>query len=202
MIENLSRQIVMLPTVGESAILLAQGKLYFTGDNKDLPKNSAKNQHLYVLSDEIKEEDYVIDIHDQILKIKNDFKTGYSVRENDGEYKGTFEIPKENVLGKIIASTDKTLHVPLPMHADLAMGTDFVYDKVKGFDEYRKIIPTLSKFFIDSFIKAFNKGKVITKVEVEYEKVQTDEGFYEGYGEKYFYSYNLKIGENNTIIIH
>ena len=89
----------MLPTNEASSLLLAQGKLYYTGSNTESPKNSSKNQHLYLTSDE---------------EIKKDDWFYYPLVGTVRQYLGAednLEISRHKVF-KVIATTDKSLTLP------------------------------------------------------------------------------------------
>ena len=106
-------------------------------------------QHLYLISDdEIKEGDWAI-------------------HPSKGVYQAIRELDELSGSKKIIATTDTSLHCPLPKDADLAMGTSFIYDKREGYDEYRMLVPQIPESFIWVYIKAYNEGKPITEVAVE-----------------------------------
>lgn len=64
--------------------------------------------------------------------------------------------------------------------------------------EDNKSIKLIPKSFVKYFIKQYNKGNTIAKVNIEYEKQNTtnDEGFPDG-----LYSLGLKVNKDNTINI-
>lgn len=72
-------------------------------------------------------------------------------------------------------------------------------------------LPHLSQQFIEDYIKEYNKGNVITDVEVEYEKIINPiwESYFEfidycmknGYNEQWYSKEKLKVNPDNTINI-
>lgn len=84
--------VVMLPTEKASPILLTQGKLYYTPDNQEPPKNSAKNQHLYILSDE------------NIKENEKFFRLGYGIINK-------LIVPQTSKDKKIIVTTNESLRI-------------------------------------------------------------------------------------------
>ncbi len=91
---------------------------------------------------------------------------------------------------KIIATTDTSLTIQL---------TDNILQE-KG--DYIKCLPQPETEFIESFIKSYNEGKVITKALIEVDFIRdSDTGNPNFGGYDVPDKYELKITENNTIII-
>lgn len=177
-------KIIMLPVNKKSNIYLNKyadninkaDKLVFGGNIENeltnplelLIDRGYQAQHLYIISDdEIKEGDWVIDTKSlpqdaPTKKIDNINETHLTILGCSSRFLKDYH-------KKIIATTDNSLHLPLPKNCDLGMGVSFFYDKFEGFDEYRMLLPQPSKQFIEHFISEYNKGNIITDVMVEYE---------------------------------
>lgn len=132
------------------------------------------SKHIYIISDEeIKEEDY-------------------AYHQLDGKI---IKVTKENIDGdirrfgykKIIASTDKSLGLP----------DNYTLDQLN------LQIPQIPESFIKVYIEAYNNGKPITEVDLEYEELSDDDMLRFGLNvendEQWF---RLKTRSDNTVIIH
>ena len=124
----------------------------------------AKNQHLYITSDEeIKKDDwYYNPITDSI------HKADLILRELNPIFK------------KIIATTDTSLKIH---KFDKGVFKDLTYS-----------LPQLPQQFIQQYIEEYNKGNVITKVEVEYDFADHDLALFRD-------EITLKVNHDNTINI-
>ena len=152
-------------------------------------------QHLYITSDEeIKVDDHVIvpmlDGEFVAALVVDISKTGYAIF---GNYAKVLDLGcKVSECRKIIATTD-------------------VLSIYKANIEIGLFIPKLSKKFIEAYIKAYNKGNIITDVAVEYENTVRNR-----FGEVHIQTINdgeeyikttilissiLKINPDNTINI-
>lgn len=130
-------------------------------------------QHLYITSDEeIKEGEYGIDIRDnKIFKCDRILNNHYE--------QGILQFQKSYCL-KIIATTDISLTI-----TNYNNGT-------------WSYLPQPSQQFIQHYIEEYNKGNIITKVMVEYEKA-TYEKWLENGASPVFDT--LKVNSDNTINI-
>lgn len=168
---------VMLPS-NEKAHF---GDIILTPDTKKLLIFQHQNcteiaQHLYITSDEeIKEGDWVYN------SISNELEKW--------SYKGWIEAPDFEYLGysKIITTTDKSLQIM----------------NLSQFGNNWKDIPYSqpSKEFIEAYIKAYNKCKQITKVEVEYESMDISTMTSDTKKHPNLSIETLKINPDNTINI-
>lgn len=206
-------KVVMLPTdknVFSPIYLDAQNrwkKLTYSSRGSHVDKY----HHLYILSDEeIKEGDWYI--HSGIDGQGKSYSTiNYCVKPTriptDEQYNSLVspEFNRDTLFvdgmfakdcKKIIATTDKSLS---PF-----MGFDT--ESGKDLSDY---IPSIPQSFIDYYIAEYNKGNVITEVEVEYEKYMTD-GWIPSYNDpdnigcapNAEFDYRLKVNPDNTINIY
>jgi len=148
--------VVMLPTEKAQlgSILLVpdnkyqehlKGWLKINRDNSGMQFTKITPQHLYICStDEIKEGDW------------------YYSKAIDSIFQAiTFPLAMKDAL-KIIATTDSSLYI---------QGDKMEIKQPKGFSQfYSKQLPSVSDSFIQAFIKAYNEGKPIVDVMVEYEQ--------------------------------
>ena len=151
-------QVIMLPTLKESALLLnpTTNKLVLTKEiaSKVYPieeyiKLGFKPQHLYIISeDEIKEGDWCM-IIDKTSKLYGQFEQHKGKHQRNEQWK------------KIIATTDTSLY----------QATGKAYKMVDGFKPTYKNLPQPSQQFIEIYIEFYNKGNIITDVLVEYKRV-------------------------------
>lgn len=190
-------ELIMLPIKSEgrsniikySNTLIALQGFYSTLKNSD---ESCRPQHLYILSgDKIKTKDWFIDTvgsSRQATKLDEDY-IGYR---------------------KIIATTDSTL---MQTKCHLCYGTGFIRLDVSksckhchgsGFEmNNHSFIPQIPKSFVKHYIAEYNKGKMITEVEVEYENKVPYSTSGKEFGAKEFAIANmgLKINQDNVINI-
>lgn len=139
------------------------------------------NQHLYITSnEEIKEGDWFLwqdEGHDFPLIMQcNGFTNNTHIKVNSNNYWGYRDWNKDFIRGKIIASTDKSL---------------IWSNGNKG-----GLVPWIPKSFILAFIKAYNEGKPITEVQVEYEVMDS------GGINSELEPIRIKTRPDNSIIIH
>lgn len=153
-------------------------QLIVRNDN-DIPRGVP--HHLYFLSDEeIKKGDWYYDFHNQEVCQSNFTK-----------------LPLEfGNCKKIIVTTDRSLSEQIMYYPDGAIIGDI---------ESYKLLPQPSTSFIEHFVEEYNKGNIITEVEVEYEegKYNLDE-LRERHLKGLLHSYDyckLKINFDNTINI-
>lgn len=193
------RNIVMLPT--EKASILSKAYLanpmhlrYLSTGFKDDAFKSNDNQHIYITSDEeIKEGDWYLykrsfldgtvktqeqyDNADWLLKkCDNKEETSYTKRAQFGKNS------ENSIAGcyKIIATTDESLTI----------GEEDSWKNRKDI-LYPNKLPQIPTDFIKLYVEEYNKGNVIDKVLVEYQK-------YFKPGEVI---YELKLNSDNTINI-
>lgn len=190
-------QVVMLPTNGKALI---NNQLYLSMDSNPMKLGltsraftSGENfnkipQHLYITSDEeIKEGEYGIDIRDnKIFKCERLLSNHYEC--------GILQYQK-SYCHKIIATTDNLRLI--------------CKDEFGGIDN--QFFPQPPQQFIEDYIKEYNKGNVITEVEVEYEEIINPiwESYFEftdycmknGYNEQWYSKEKLKVNPDNTINI-
>lgn len=130
-------KVVMLPTKEKSKLWLSKGNTLTLWGNENNNDKLGANQHLYFFSDEeIKEGDWYISAMKSIIS----------------QHNGTEKLP--DGWKKIIATTDKSLKVPI----------DKAY---MNFGETESL-PHTSDSFIEKYIEEYNKGNIITEVMVEY----------------------------------
>lgn len=129
----------------------------------------AKPQHLYLISNE------------EIPK-EGDY---HFDKERNQIIQNTYDF-NINKYPKVIASTDKSLII-MKDHAH--------YNNNKIEDYKLSQIPDL---FIQAYIKAYNEGKPITEVQVEYEYHENPAFSTDGRDDGYY----LKTNPDNTVIIH
>lgn len=139
--------IILLPTNKEAARFPKETTLHFNAKGKLTYYPSAVShtliQHLYICStDEIKEEDWVINNRNEIFRAS-------------GKLFHTYE--KEH-LKKIIATTDRELLY--------YSGNDI---RGRQYDAQYQL-PSIPQAFIHSYIEAYNKGEQIKKCVVEYDE--------------------------------
>ena len=143
-------QIVLLPTNEKvNIVLLVEvNQLIYNVDVMRNGVSKTSNQHLYITSDkEIKEGDWYIDDTNTVRQSVTSDKDYWSVRQ---DYK------------KIIAATDTSLISINEQYFD-------VNKSRKSAVLEQKTLPQPSQEFIQRYIKEYNKGNVISDVEVEYE---------------------------------
>jgi hypothetical protein len=143
-------------------------------------------QHLYVISNEfIKEKEYFFDKKDNCIYRSVDEQNANSINE-------TRELYDIERYYKIIATTNDKISINLGKEKHVAP-TNSNYDQI-----YTRLCPypKPSQEFIEHFISQYNKGNVLSKVEVEY-----------GYNEERIVNnkdigdYSLVINSDNTINI-
>lgn len=131
-------------------------------------------QHLYITSDEeIKEGDWIFDNYAKINLV-------YQVRKCDLDSSHN----RCDNWEKIIATTDTLL----------------IKGENVGDNSWYNPMPTLSQSFINTFISEYNKGNVISKVNVEYEQYDFDEEWSDISGAYPTWKERVKL-TNNTINI-
>ena len=167
-------KVVMLSTNEKASLLLGTSKGGLLVKSNRGVSNSAhlKNQHLYLLSDdEIKEGDWCINLnslyeHKELCRIDSQIELERYVQKTENDCK------------KIIATTKIDL--------------DFQDYLKTGQKRTWVTLPHPSESFIKKFIEAYNGGKPITEVMVEYKHLQSTSGLNEEW---------LKINTDNTITI-
>lgn len=222
-------QVVMLPTNEASRIQLSQeGKLYLIDKEGFYGTSKPQNLYL-LSNEESKEGDWVyFDGYSYNHLTYPEYKgiyqiesgQGFSVepkthpiirikRENqiDKVLKINYNISFENCK-KIIATTDKSLgnicecdKILIQDSKECIGGAWMDYSKCPNREKCKnsKQLPQIPESFIPVYIKAYNEGKPITEVLVEYE-LQT----YVDNGSKYHYSdgrIQPKLRSDNTVII-
>lgn len=106
-----------------------------------------KYQHLYILSDEeIKEGDWTIAGDDEIWKAKRG------------------DILEEEIHGKIIATTDKSLVTKGECNC---FATTY-----EGCSECLNLLPQIPQSFIEHYVTEYNKGNIITSIHVASDSVK------------------------------
>lgn len=147
-------KVVMLPTEKASTLYSTSDPLIpklFKCSNVEVSNGATgKNQHLYIISDDvIKEDDWLYNL--QSKKIRQCF----SIEKNRLVYN---EYDK-----KIIATSDNSLAVAI---IDIEQYSfDIVY------------LPQPSQSFIEKYIKQYNKENIITDIMVEYERDEEVTGY-------------------------
>jgi len=165
-------KVVMLPTNEKAQLWLSKGNALTLWGKENNNDKLGANQHLYFLSDEeIKEGDWYISAMKSIIS----------------QHNGTEKLP--DGWKKIIATTDKSLKVPI----------DKAY---MNFGETESL-PHTSDSFIEKYVEEYNKENIITEVMVEYDyrvKSGTIDEHKKGLaGYEYF---ELKVNpKDNTITI-
>lgn len=154
-------KVVMLPTNQKTSIFLSKRDnrlhYWFKGNT---PNNVDNYQHLYILShSKIKKGDWCIMLDDLGNVFSSKPQQFLGEKENHS---------LNNNLRKIIATTDTLSDYKAGIEAGL-------------------FLPQSSESFIKEYVEEYNKGNVITKVVVEYEKQCTE--------------LKPKINEDNTINI-
>ena len=143
-----------------------------------------KPQHLYIISDEkIKKGDWFIanqGIFQCLEVVDGDYPYKVSNQYNNNE----IQYQSKHWLGKkIIATTNKNLIIKYDERFE-----DVTINK----NSLNQELPQPSQEFIQQYIEEYNKGNVITKVEVEYNPP---------YLNPEYNKESLKINSNNTINI-
>lgn len=176
-----STQVVMLSTNQKAALTLGISGVLHLGHSHP-ENNQYKNQHLYFLSDEkIEKGDWFYagegSIPEQATKIDGRLVNG---------------LLKE-FCKKIITTTDKSLTIGvnqcdgcnagLPLVGNIHKDEQF-FGIACTRHRYLKSLPEPSPDFIKAYVEAYNKGNVITRVNVEYDGEQ------------------LKLNSKNEISIH
>ena len=172
-------QIVLLPTNEKvNIVLLVEvNQLIYNVDVMRNGVSKTSNQHLYITSDkEIKEGDWYIDDTNTVRQSVTSDKDYWSVRQ---DYK------------KIIAATDTSLISINEQYFD-------VNKSRKSAVLEQKTLPQPSQEFIQRYIKEYNKGNVISDVEVEYDKATYDKWMENGASPVFD---TLKVNPDNTINI-
>lgn len=152
-------------------------QLVFLEDSEGIVKTKNKIGNLFVLSDdEIKEHDWFYYKHfgEDIITQAKETTDLVNLNNPDRYFK------------KIIATTDKLENCQMP--------------NLSG----QMYLPQIPQLFIEHFISEYNKGNIITEVEVEYEEIEEyipprgcfEGDFYQGTGK-----FKLKINPDNTINI-
>ena len=163
-------------------------KVIFLEDINGIIKIKNKNGNLFITSDEeIKEvfKGYAIAVLKEDNRIKELIEV-ITVQEDGCNRYTSIEYQqfsfKYHSIYPIIATTDTSLKI----------------NKFNSgvFKELEYSLPYLSEQFIEDYIKEYNKGNVITEVEVEYESknISDDEGFFN-------LADILKLNPDNTINI-
>lgn len=134
------------------------------------------HQYLYILSDEeIKEGDWYITSDNKLLQCR---KVLMKLIYTYGDYGRN-----PNGCRKVICTTDKSLVMK--------------FDIIGGF-ETGLCLPQPPQSFIEYFVHEYNKGNVVSEVEVEYEQIH-----WKGTKLSYEDKFNLKINpKDNTITIN
>lgn len=149
-------------------------------------------QHLYVISNEpIKEKEYFFDKEDNCIYRSVDKQNANSINE-------TRELYDIERYYKIIATTNDKISINLGKEKYVAP-TNSNYDQI-----YTRLCPypKPSQEFIEYFITQYNKGNVLSKVEVEYDEIKTTNGSSkQELEDNLVVSYRLKINNDNTINI-
>lgn len=170
--------IVMLSTNKASNLMLCGNDLLCcptTQDNYNFVRThgNVKEQHLYILSDdEIEEGDWFINLANNTIN-----------QATDWIYVSTCK--------KIIATTDTSLILHDNSKNNKCFGT-----QLSG--KCSHVLPLIPTSFIQYFIEQYNKGNIITHVNIEYEEYtnNTLTGL-----DIDSMIYNLKINSDNTINI-
>lgn len=166
-------KVVMLPTNEKVGIIWkTDQKLIYTNNNIRVAKEEFSAQHLYILSDdEIEEGDWYE--NNGVIFIAD-------ARFDEGNNPNQIKYNK-----KIIATTDDSLY---RVEWDLASPRPAIK---------RVRLPQLSKSFIENYATAYNAGKAITDVMVEYGYIINKSMGHFHQTREYF----LKVNRNNTITI-
>ena len=157
-------------------------------------------QHLYFLSDD------KIEVGDKIVyKLNGENKSHiYTVKSIlDDIYLEVEELDslkvRINVCKKIIATTDKSLEI-IRKVTNSALDESIKNGHVLSM--YKDSLPQPSQQFIEDYVEAYNAGKPITEVLVEYYR-QRNPQVYGTAAENYSIIDRLKVNPDNTInIIH
>ena len=171
--------LVMLATDEESNIEKYEGSLYDEYlvldriPSKGRGNGVFKNQHLYILSDEVinKGELYYLLPEKQIKQAQKN-------------------LPVHRDWKKIIATTDKSLKVSIKGITT----PEGVYVST-----HDRILPQIPQSFIEHYIEQYNDGNVIDKVLVEY--LLNETGNYREFDSTPELKHKLKINSDNTINI-
>lgn len=146
--------VVMLPTGKASKLRFHKNKLIFHTQAWEEDK-FGKPQHLYIFSNEEIKDDKEIDDNTCIFKSSNDLiiclaGKGYGRVKTPGSYY------------RITASTDRTI-------------LEYKGNDIRGkqYDAQFQL-PNISINFIEAYIKAYNEGNIITKIQLEYEIISCD----------------------------
>ena len=177
-----THKVCMLPTEKASLIgkYIDTNQLVFNNPNhKDIPRGEF--QHLYILSSEpINSGDWCIDIEDNTLfQVKEQGHSGL-LRSNTDSY-------VEDSCKKIIATTDKSLKLKWDNLQSV------VHNGVET-----NLLPQIPESFIQEYIAEYNKGNVITEVELEYEEIMTGSSIEGGQAT---WTNKLTTTSNNEVII-
>lgn len=171
-------QVVMLPTKQITNSLWSyKGRRLYSNETGNLNAlDEIEHYHLYITSDD-KKKDGDWCIHDVTFNISQHHSTNNNL----------------NTWKKIIASTDPSLYCKSECDKSLSKKC-ICPDK----------LPQPSQEFIEYYISEYNKGNIITDVQVEYETVQTtskEEYKYANGISNLSYSNRLKLSSDNTVHI-
>lgn len=167
-----THKVVMLPTEKAELGFNNKGELV-TGDTILWSNDAHKAQHLYIISDdEIKKGDWFI--NEQYFLEE---KVELAIWQHNGKI-----IPNSNPK-KIVATTDKSLTI-----------------SKDGFEGKNWLLNQIHESFINTFIKNYNNGTPITKVNLEMELIPNPN--YTGSGDNIILGYKIKTRPDNTVIIH
>lgn len=171
-------KVIMLP----SKEMTRKGDLTFFGNKLVIASSvlhlAQVSQNLYFLSDEeIKEGDWC---YDKVLNIV--FQTD---KYTDFKY-----VNQTDNVSKVIATTDKSLSKTIKSNY-IQFG-----DKVE--ETKIEFLPQTPQSFIEHFVSEYNKGNIITEVEVEYEPDRPKNSTHYVMGS---FNWQLKINSDNTINI-
>lgn len=177
-------EVLLLPSKTETNCVIGKfvdtNQLIVRNEN-DIPRGVP--HHLYLISDEeeIKKGDWIYDVCDGIVKVEHEYQlSNMMVFRKDCK--------------KIITTTDTFLRL-----------TEIVKEDDSTEFPYITSLPQPSQSFIEYFVKEYNKGNVITEVEVEYEQefCLNCEWNYDSCPniEGCLSIYKLKVNSDNTINI-
>lgn len=186
------RKLVMLPTDKETKIWLDEFNVLRFGNKSFFYESGCKWQHLYILSDEpIKEGDYCISNSNYLIKvnkIENDELSFIPLQKD--VYCNSETWHKIKYYKKIIVSTNESLNYCNNCNGTGRIAEHEDCEECGGRGQWLKF-PQLSQEFIKYCIIQYNKGNIITEVEVEYKWVSLN----------FKWWWKLIINSDNTINI-
>jgi len=190
--------VVMLPTEKATKLTLQDGIGLYMGDIEEAGNSAWRNQHLYILSDETADEgDYVVVGGKGVRQVVKTDTKDPSKWVVTGESSAVLSFVYRGACKKIIATTDKSLGIKYDKNPEF-YGSGMFNKKL--------LFPQIPESFIQAYIKAYNEGKPITEVDLEYEQLCIQTGLPCGMTcfneDTCNMNLQLKTRDDGSVIIH